>query len=140
MKRELPTRKQVAVLVAAVTVVTGAAIAQQAVTSSEVRVQASGVIKKQAGKSGAGVPIETAQITMLVGYGDLSLETNSGQTLLRDRIADAAKDACARISATYALGTPGTSDSPCVNAAINDAKSQVDAAIAAANNRRTGAH
>jgi UrcA family protein len=124
-----------ALLAAVLATIGAAAVAQQATSPSEVRVQASAVIKKQDGRTSAGIPIETAEVTMRVGYADLSLSTNSGQALLRDRVTDAAKDACARIASAYALGTPGTSDADCVSAAMRDAKSQVDAAIAAANAR-----
>ncbi len=136
MKNALPSRTQLAVLAAAVTVIGGAAIAQQATAIPEVRVQASGVIKKEAGKTSTGVPIETAEVTMRVGYSDLPLETNSGQALLRDRVHEAAKDACARISASFGPGGVLTSDADCISTAVNGAKSQVDAAIAAANSRK----
>ena len=139
MKREFSVHLRLALPIAAAACMAGTAVAQQATTTTEVRVQAAGVIKREAGKTSTGVPIETAEITMRVDYGDLSLNTNSGQALLRDRVAAAAKDACARISSTYALGTPGTSDAECVNSAINSAKSQVDAAITAANGRKAAA-
>ena len=136
MKHELPIRAQLAVLAAAATIMTGAAIAQQAMATPEVRVRATGVIKKDAGRTSAGVPIETAEVTMRVGYSDLSLDTNSGQALLRDRVHEAAKDACARIAASFGPGGILSGDANCINAAVSGAKSQVDAAIAAANSHK----
>ena len=68
-------------LAAGVAMLSVAALAQQGMTASEVRVQASAVIKKQLGKTSAG-------------------------------------------------------DSDCISSAINGARSQVDAAIAAANVRK----
>lgn len=112
----------------------GAALAQSAGPAPEVRVQASRVIKKEIGRSAStGAPIETAEITMRVSYADLRLDTNSGQALLKSRVADAAKDACSRISSV-----PGqeTSDNDCIRAAVSGAKPQVDAAIAGANAQR----
>ena len=115
------------------------AVAQQAAQIPEVQVQASAVIKRQEGKSSSGVPIETAVVMMRVGYSDLSLATNSGQALLKERVATAARDACARVSAQFPLGSPVTSDSDCVRTAISDAKAQIDAAIGSANAHKAGA-
>jgi UrcA family protein len=117
-----------------------AAVAQQAATIPEVRVQASAVIKKQTGKSSSGIPIETAVVAVRVGYSDLSLATNSGQALLRERVVDAARDACARVSATFAPGGNSSSDSDCIRTAISDAQPQINAAIEAANTHKAGAH
>lgn len=115
------------------------AIAQQTAQIPEVQVQASAVIKKQEGKSSSGVPIETALVMIRVGYSDLSLATNSGQVLLKERVATAARDACARVGAQYPLGSAMTSDSDCVRTAISDAKAQIDAAIESANAHKVGA-
>jgi len=115
------------------------AVAQQAAQIPEVQVQASAVIKRQEGKSSSGVPIETAVVMMRVGYSDLSLATNSGQALLKERVATAARDACARVSAQFPLGSSVTSDSDCVRTAISDAKAQIDAAIGFANADKAGA-
>ncbi len=108
--------------------------------TAEVRVQASAVIKKQTGRSSSGAPIETAVVAMRVGYSDLSLATNAGQALLRERVADAAKDACARVGATFALGGSPSSNSDCIRTAISDAQTQIEYAIEAANTRKSGAH
>ncbi len=122
--------------IAACAVVAGGVIAQETSSSvPEVRVQASRVIKKEVGRSSStGAAIETAEITMRVSYADLRLDTNSGQALLRARVADAAKDACARLSPGPA--NAGTSDEECIRTATSAAKPQVDAAIATANPRR----
>jgi len=76
---------------------------------------------------------------MRVGYSDLSLTTNSGRTLLKERVATAARDACARVGAQFSLGSSATSDSDCVRTAISDAKAQIDAAIESANAHKVGA-
>ncbi len=131
-------RSRSALLAVAAATASMLAMAQQEGPTSEVRVQASAVIKKQVGKTSSGVPIETAEVTMRVAFADLALDTNSGQALLKSRVADAAKDACERINTSYAPGTPGTSDAECVNTAIKNAKPQVDAVIAAANAHKSG--
>ncbi len=125
MRRKVPC---LVVLAASAAAMCGAAIAQD--RTPEVKVEASRVIKKEVGKSTTGAPIETAEITMRVSYADLSLDTNSGQALFRSRVEDAAKDACARLSASTAPGNPTTSDEECVRSALDGAKPQVDAAIA----------
>ncbi len=126
----------IAVLAAAsAAALSGAAIAQDTGATPEVKVQASRVITKQVGKSAStGAPIETAEITMRVSYADLSLDTNSGQALLKDRVLTAAKDACARISPLGKVSD--TTDADCVRTAMSGAQPQVDAAIAQANARR----
>jgi UrcA family protein len=123
-----------ALLAASVAAMSAAAIAQESTVVPEVRVQASGVIKKQTNAKSLGAPIETAEITVRVSYADLPLDINSGRALLKDRVADAAKDACMRIR--YRMGPTVTSDSECIRKAINGATPQVDAAIAAANSTK----
>jgi len=126
-------------LAVAVGIFSASTLAQQTAQVPEVQVQASAVIKKQTGKTSTGVPIETAVVTMRVGYSDLSLATHSGQALLKERVATAARDACARVSATFPSGSSMTSDSDCVRTAISDAKGQIDAAVAAAAEHSAGA-
>jgi len=125
------TVARLAVLAASAAAIGGAAIAQDTSTTPEVRVQASRVIKKEVGRSSStGAPIETAELTMRVSYADLRLDTNSGQALLKSRVADAAKDACTRLS------VPQATDQQCITTAVKNATPQVDAAIAVANARR----
>ena len=138
MNARLPVGCKVLLGLTAASILSMAAIAQEAATA-EVRVQASAVIKKQVGKTSSGIPIETAVVAMRVGYSDLSLSTNAGQALLRERVADAAKDACARVGATFPLGGSSTSDADCIRTAISDAQPQVEAAIESANTRKVGA-
>lgn len=128
-----PRRNPRAQILAAVAVLSTSAMAQDNSSTPEVRVQASAVIKKQTGQGANGAPIETAVVAMRVSYGDLSLDTRSGQSLLRDRVAEAARDACARVGSVFPPGGQLTEDAECIRTAIKDAKSQVDGAIAAAN-------
>ncbi len=126
------------VLVGLAAMLSMTAVAQQAAATPEVRVQASAVIKKQIGKTSSGVPIETAVVALRIGYSDLSLATNAGQALLRERVADAAKDACARVGAKFSLGGSSSSNADCIRTAIGDAQAQIDAAIETANLRQRG--
>ena len=105
----------------------------QAPTIPEIRVQASGVLKKQLGQTSSGSPIEATDVIVRISYADLYLDTNSGQALLKDRVRDAAKEACKRATAHYPMSSLESTDDDCVKAAVNSAKPQVDAVIAAAN-------
>ena len=132
MRLESPIRGGgLALLAASVAAMSGAAVAQQSTAIPEVRVEASAVIKKQTDAKSLAAPLETAEITVHVKYADLPLDTNSGRALLRDRVADAAKDACMRIK--FWMGPTVTSDSDCIRKAIDGATPKVNAAIAAAN-------
>lgn len=99
--------------------------------------QASGVLKKQLGQTSSGVPIEATEVIVRVSYADLSLDTNSGRALLKDRVRDAAKEACKRASAHYPMSSLETTDADCVQAAVKGATPQVDTVIAAANAPKT---
>jgi UrcA family protein len=128
----LPVGYKVLFGFAAATMLCVSAVAQQAAQIPEVRVQASAVIKKQTGRSSSGIPIETAVVAMRVGYSDLALATIAGQTQLRKRVADAAKDACARVGTQFTLGGGASSNTDCIRTAIGDAQAQIDAAIESA--------
>lgn len=140
MKPEVQINRatRVALAAAAIAALAGTAMAAQVnPTIPEIRVQASGVLKKQLGTTSSGVPIEATEVTVRVSYADLALDTNSGQALLKDRVKDAAKEACRRASAHYPMSTREATDDDCVNAAVKGAKPQIDAVIAAANTPRT---
>ncbi len=127
---------RVALMAASMVALVGTAVAQTP-SIPEIRVLASGVLKKQVGQTSSGVPIEATEVTVRVGYADLSLDTNSGQALLKGRVADAAKEACRRASAHYPIASLETTDQDCVKAAVTGARPQVDAVIAAANAPKT---
>jgi UrcA family protein len=111
----------------------GVVMAQQSAPLPEVRIQATEVAKQQVGVQTSGRPMEEkAELTMVVSYADLSLTTNSGQALLRDRVASAAREACKRVNATFPMSSRPSEDQ-CVSNAIRDAAPEIDAAIAAAN-------
>jgi UrcA family protein len=123
---------RVALMAASIVALTGTTLAQN-LTIPEIRVQASGVLKKQLGQTSSGSPIEATEVTVRISYADLYLDTNSGRALLKDRVKDAAKEACRRATAHYPMSTLESTDDDCVKAAVHGAQPQVDAVIAAAN-------
>jgi len=127
---------RVALIAASIVALTGTTLAQNP-TIPEIRVQASGVLKKQLGQTSSGALIEATEVTVRVSYADLYLDTNSGQALLKDRVRDAAKEACRRATAHYPMSSLETTDEDCVKAAVNRAKPEVNAVIASANAPKT---
>jgi UrcA family protein len=87
---------------------------------------------KTVGRDAAtGAPIEEVTVKGRVTTDPVTLTTNSGVALLKDGVLDAARKAC---DAADPL-TPD--DGTCVQAAVESAKPQVDAAVARA---RSGAN
>ena len=80
-----------------------------------------------------GAPQEQVTVARQVSYSDLDLGTGEGVTQLRKRIGDAAVASCNELKVLARLHTsePPASGSNCVNEAMDSAKAQVDAAIAA---------
>lgn len=72
---------------------------------------------------GTNAPIIQHTAHARVPYVPVTLTTNSGVALLKDRVATAAREMCAD------LDTFGGPDSSCVRQAIDDAQPQIDAAI-----------
>lgn len=141
MRLQLPINHgtRVAVLTAMIAALAGTAMAQQKPVIPEVRVVSTGAITKQLGRTSSGALIESAEVTMRVSYADLSLDTNSGQALLKARVKDAAKEACKRASTYYPLSMLQTSDDTCVAVAVKGAKPQINSIIAAANTPKRAA-
>ncbi|GFM30685.1 UrcA family protein [Novosphingobium sp. PY1] len=84
---------------------------------------------RQTDRTYTGVPIETLTAQAVVYVDDLNLSTAAGKAKLDDRVAAAAKTACAWLDEVYPLATPIGPDD-CERDAIKRAKSQVDAAVA----------
>ncbi len=140
MRLQLPASHGmwVAVMSATLTALGSTAMAQQGSMIPEARVQASGVVTQDLGRTPGGT-VMVSTVTMRVRYTDLSLDTNSGQALFRARVTDAAKEACKRATADYPLAMYQTTNWECVKAAVKGAKPQVDTIIAAANGSRNAA-
>jgi len=137
MKLQINHAMRIALMAASITALAGVTMAQQNPTIPEIRVQASGVLKKQLGHDSSGSPIEATDVIVRVRYADLYLDTNSGQALLKDRVRDAAKEACWRATAHSPMSTLEATNEDCVRMAVKGAKPQIDAVIAAANVSKT---
>lgn len=87
---------------------------------------------RQTGRTYSGIPVETLTAQSIVNYSDLNLRTAAGQAELKDRVAKAAKTACAWLDEVYPLSTPiGPND--CVLDAQKRANDQIEMAINQAN-------
>ena len=90
-----------------------------------------GVMTKTAvGHSSLGAPLEQVSITHRVSYSDLDLTTVVGATELKQRVKEAAKMACKQLDDLYPLQAKNVNE--CTRAAVAQASSQVDSAIAGA--------
>jgi UrcA family protein len=79
-----------------------------------------------------GAPIEETTVKVTVSYDPVTLTTNSGIALLKDSVADAARQACS-------TADPLTDDGgTCVREAISSAQAQVDRAIEQARSSANG--
>lgn len=80
--------------------------------------------------SDLGAPIETVSTSVKVNYKDLNLKTTLGQKELRERVNVAADNACSWLDELYPVTADNSPD--CIATALNSAKGQINAAIAAA--------
>ena len=76
--------------------------------------------------SATGAPIEETTKTVRIKFDPVTLTTNSGVSLLRDSVSEAAHKICQSIEPT------DPDDDTCVRNALESANPQVDAAIARA--------
>ena len=76
--------------------------------------------------SATGAPIRQVMKTARIQYDPVTLTTNSGVSLLKDSIQQAAREACGSIDPL------DPDDGTCVRNAIDSAMPQVDAAVARA--------
>jgi UrcA family protein len=105
--------------------------ADESTSTVEVLVQSTPIVKTTV-QTGVEEHGEIAVVAMKVRYNDLSLGTYSGQAMLRNRVLDAAKYACARVGTAFAPGARISSTSSCVATALEDARFQIEAVIAEA--------
>jgi UrcA family protein len=73
------------------------------------------------------LPVETTTVNFTVKYDPVTLTTNSGVALLKDSVADAARDACWK-AGLLSLEDDGT----CTRKAISSAQPQIAQAVAQA--------
>lgn len=97
-----------------------------------VTVRAERATEQVVGRTSSGIPVVNYELGYRVSYEDLDLATPSGADTFKERVREAAKSACTDLDKLYPLVAP---DPNCARKAANDAMSQVDAAIAAAQKR-----
>ncbi len=84
-------------------------------------------------------PVEIVELSRRVGYADLNVGTHSGAVELQKRVEMAAKVVCDELERSYPNSTESDLQAgTCVQEAINSAKGEVDAAIAAAEKAHQG--
>jgi UrcA family protein len=83
---------------------------------------------KVIGRSADGAQIEQRSATAHVPYDPVTLTTNSGVALLKERVRQAAREVCGELDP---LGEGD--DNSCVSQAVSEAKPQIEAAVARAN-------
>ena len=116
---------------------TAAALGADTQSTSEVTVQAERPASKVVGRSSSGMPILLGSVQYRVSYTDLDLSIASNATVLKTRVRDAARDACADLTKLAAISVGGSNE--CSARAEERAMPQVLAAIAAAESRKTAA-
>jgi UrcA family protein len=117
---------------AASTLSTAAAGANPLATE-HVIVDASRPTTKVIAHSESGTSIKQMQLSGRVSYSDLELSIPSNAKVLKTRVHDAAHEICQRLDVMY----PVTTVEDCTRRAVDDAKPQVNAAIAKSEMQRT---
>lgn len=79
------------------------------------------------GRTSTGIPIKEISIESRVSYADLDLTTDSGVTVLQERVKDAATSACKDIVVRFPV--QGSTDKTCIKHAVDDAMAQIKAAV-----------
>jgi UrcA family protein len=98
--------------------------------TEEVRVEASSIVEKDAGRSDSGFTIKSYNISYEVSLDDLNLTTADGYAAAEKRIDNAAAAACKEIGLKHPKSTPG--DDNCAKHAASDAKARLHKAVGAA--------
>lgn len=110
----------------------GFMIASGPVVAQEVReiiVEAPYVVHEKVGRTSSGATVELVTLTRRVSYADLNLAMQADVATLNQRIDDTAKSSCKQLDSLYPLEPK---DPACAKKAVDGAKAQVEAAIAAA--------
>jgi UrcA family protein len=114
-----------------------AAIAADTPVSGEVTVQAERPAAKVVGRSQIGAPVTFVEVRQRISYSDLDLSIPSNVKVLKTRVRDAARGACAGLDSLYPMTINGSDD--CSAKAEEKAMPQVLAAIAAAEANKSAA-
>jgi UrcA family protein len=129
-------RRSVLIALSAMFAATAAMGADTQVTG-EVTVQAERPTAKVVGRSPSGIPIVLSSVQYRVDYSDLELSIPSNAKVLKTRVRDAARDACADLYKLSPISAGGSNE--CSARAEERAMPQVLSAIAAAESRKTAA-
>jgi UrcA family protein len=105
--------------------------------SGEVMVQAERPAPRVVGRSQIGAPVTFIEVQHRVRYSDLDLSIPSNAKVLKTRVRDAARGACADLDSPYPLTLNGSDD--CSAKAEEKAMAQVLSAIAAAEANKSAA-
>lgn len=113
-----------------------AANAADTQVSGEVTVQAERPTTQVVGRSQTGAPIVLASVQYRVNYSDLDLSDPNSAKVLKTRVREAARGACADLTKLYPISS-GSNE--CSAKAEEQAMPQVLSAIAAAQARKSAA-
>jgi UrcA family protein len=127
-------RQGVLIALSAMLAATAASAADTPV-SGEVTVQAERPTERVVGRSATGAPTILAGVQYRISYSDLELSIPSNAKVLKERVRDAARGACADLDRLYPIGT--SSSGECLRKSEEAAMPQVLSAIAAAEARKT---
>ena len=94
-------------------------------------------VARVVGRSVSGLPVTLASVQYRVSYADLELSIPSNARVLKTRVRDAARDACADLNKLYPITASGSNE--CSAKAEERAMPQVLSAIAAAESRKLAA-
>ena len=98
--------------------------------TEEVKVEASGIVEKDAGHSESGLSIKSYSVSYEVSLDDLDLTTADGYAAAEKRVDNAAAAACKEIGLKYPESTPG--DDKCAKQTASKAKARLHKAVGAA--------
>lgn len=125
------------VLIALSAMFAAAAVGADSQVTSEITVQAERPTARVVGRSVSGLPVTLASVQYRVSYADLELSIPSNAGVLKTRVRDAARDACADLNKLYPITASGSNE--CSAKAEERAMPQVLSAIAAAESRKLAA-
>jgi UrcA family protein len=109
-----------------------AAVAQQKDSASEINVH-TGKVQVTPLDSDDGIPTEQFKIQRVVSYANLDLSTATGAAELKQRVSEAARQACKDLVAADPIDlADGNGNPTCVKETTDGAMAQVNAAIATA--------
>jgi len=106
------------------------ACAALADTTPEISVQASRVVKKDAGTTYNGIPLKSISLSYEVSYTGLDLSSVAGAAELERRVNNAADAVCKEVGRQYPDSTPSNED--CAKQSANRAMVKVHQLVSAA--------